>query len=77
MRPITTDHVRVVVLDVKRAAGCVISQASRRPGQLHEILATVRALGPGGSWDGLGVLRGSGEYNLAPGPLLAGLVFSV
>jgi hypothetical protein len=29
-----------------------------QPGQLYEILATVCPLGPGGSWDGLGVLRG-------------------
>jgi hypothetical protein len=29
-----------------------------QPGQLYETLATVLPLGPGGSWDGLGVLRG-------------------
>jgi hypothetical protein len=34
-----------------------------QPGQLYEILATVRPLGPGGSWDGLGVLR---EVQLGP-----------
>jgi hypothetical protein len=46
-----------------------------QPGQLYEILATVRPLGPGVSWDGLGVLRGAGgpRSNLAmPGPWAAG-----
>jgi hypothetical protein len=39
------------------------------PGQLHEILTTVRPPGPlaRGSWHGLGVLRGG--PSLAPGPL--------
>jgi hypothetical protein len=37
-----------------------------QPGQLYEILATARPLGPGGSWDGLGVLRG---VQLGPWPL--------
>jgi hypothetical protein len=42
---------------------------SGQPGQLHEILATVRPLGPGpgGSWAGLWVC--SGGSSLAPGPL--------
>jgi hypothetical protein len=40
--------------------------AARSEGPEAAILATVRPLGPGRSWAGLGVVRGS---NLAPGPL--------
>jgi hypothetical protein len=38
-------------------AGGGAERLGDQPGQLYEILATVRFLGPGGSWDGLGVVR--------------------
>jgi hypothetical protein len=47
----------------RRAVAVVAERLGDQPGQLHEVLATVRPLGPGGSWDGLGVVRWSGGSN--------------
>jgi hypothetical protein len=43
---------------------CRKERLGDQPGQLYEILATIRPLGPGVSWDGMGMLRGGPTWPL-------------